>query len=266
MQISMWRSRLRKGFTLIELLVVIAIIAILAGMLLPALAKAKSKTIGIRCMSNLKQLQLCWNMYALDYNDKIAPVDDTGTSSSAEIGKYWCAGNMADSSQNVNTNIVKQGLLFKYNTEMNIYKCPADISRQFYPQKRGPLRIRSMSASQTFSKGFWLPSPPYKTYSKTSQIPRPSMMFVFIDEHPDSINDGAFAVKISFTLPPTTMVDFPAGYHNGAAGLSFADGHSEIKKWLDARTSPKKAPAGNTPTANNRDVIWLSERSAERLP
>ena len=264
MHISHRRS-LPRGFTLIELLVVIAIIAILAGMLLPALAKAKSKTIGIRCMSNMKQLQLCWGMYSLDNNDKIAPVDDTGTSATAAIGKYWCAGNMADSSQNVNTNIVKQGLLFKYNTEMNIYKCPADISQQYYPVKRGPLRIRSMAASQTFSTGFWLPSPPYKTYSKTSQVPRPSMMFVFIDEHPDSINDGAFAVKISFTLPGTYIIDTPAGYHNGAAGLSFVDGHSEIRKWKDRRTSPKRATQANFPTPNNPDVVWLSERSAERL-
>jgi prepilin-type N-terminal cleavage/methylation domain-containing protein/prepilin-type processing-associated H-X9-DG protein len=259
--------RVNLGFTLIELLVVIAIIAILASMLLPALAKSKAKATGIKCLSNLKQLQLCWLLYADDNNGFTPHVDDTGGNANAVTSNSWVGGTMTNPQDATNIIILQKGLLYKYNTSVEIYHCPADKTTQRWPARGGAPRVRSMSASQAFGPGFWLPAPPFRTYKKDTDVvdPGPSMCFVFIDEHPDSINDGGFAVQMPANLAATHVVDFPASYHNGAGGVSFMDGHAEIKKWLDPRTSPKRAPAGNVATPNNKDVLWLAQRSSSRL-
>jgi prepilin-type N-terminal cleavage/methylation domain-containing protein/prepilin-type processing-associated H-X9-DG protein len=256
-----------SGFTLIELLVVIAIIAILASMLLPALAKSKAKATGIKCMSNLKQLQLCWLLYADDNNEATPHVDDTGGNANNVTLNSWVGGTMTSPQDATNILILQKGLLYQYNTSVAIYHCPADKTTQRWPAKGGAPRVRSMSASQAFGPGAWLPAPPFRTYKKATDVvdPGPSQCFVFVDEHPDSINDGGFAVQMPANLAATHVVDFPASYHNGAGGISFMDGHAEIKKWLDARTSPPRAPTGNVATPNNKDVLWLAQRSSSRI-
>jgi len=235
--------RRRIAFTLIELLVVIAIIAILAALLLPALSKSKAQALSIACINNLKQLQVCWHLYAFDNNDLLPPnnfvynVEDTNTPIVRNIS--WCPGLAP---LDTSTSNIENGVLFKYNRSVAIYRCPADKStvRTSDGEKLSQPRTRSYNMSQSVN-GEPIVIDYIPAFAKFSDINRPgaSELFVFIDVHEDGIWDSLFGIPppgwsfldANGVAVASTWWDLPANRHNQGCNFSFADGHAEHWKW-----------------------------------
>ena len=279
------RFRNRSAFTLIELLVVIAIIAILAAMLLPALGRARLKAQSIQCMNNSKQMMLAWRQYCEDSLDRV-PTAWGYTATDwipFDFEMSWTGNPTADGTNpnNWDTDIViKKSLLWPYcGNSVGIWRCPADTQ---YPciASSGAFRGQSVPRQRSVSMLSWFGSidadgftgcAGYTKYRKLSQVanPGPAMTIVFLDERCDSINDGEWCTSMNgWPNQPTSwiMIDFPGSYHGGAGGLSFADGHSEIHKWRDRRTTPPigKLTGLNQPSPNNVDVYWMMEHSTRK--
>jgi prepilin-type N-terminal cleavage/methylation domain-containing protein/prepilin-type processing-associated H-X9-DG protein len=266
-----------RGFTLVELLVVIGVIAVLASLLLPALAKAKVRGQAIYCGNSLKQLNLAWQIYAHDNNDRL--VYNLGATEIKQIlarGQHY---NWANSVLNWeldpdNTNITLNtdaALGSFVGRNANVFRCPADNVLSAIQRKAGwAHRSRSFSMNAmvgdagVFTRsGANVNNPEYKQFIKLGDFRSTSDIFVFVEEHPDSINDGYFLNKGS----ADGWIDLPASYHDGSANLNYADGHAESHYWVVPSTKPPPRPdAAGLPfglKANERtDFYWLLRRTS----
>lgn len=266
-----------RGFTLVELLVVIAIVGILAGLLLPGLAKARDRAHATACLNNQRQLMLACQLYADDHGDALPyNFGDVETRRTVARGEFlnWVNNvlNWELDADNTNRAWVTAGGLGPYvKSVVNVYRCPSDRVLSDLQAKAGwTARVRSVSmnalmgdAGEFSRSGGNVNVSGYRQYFRFGQVPSPARLFVFIEEHPDSVDDGYF---LNNPYVPEWH-DLPASYHNGAANLTFADGHAERRRWQDPSTKPPARPdaAGlplRLPAGERADFNWLMDRTS----
>lgn len=278
---AFYSRRSGNAFTLVELLVVIAVIAVLASLLLPALARARNKARAVTCLNNERQLGLASQIYTDEFNDRLPynlGSDEIRKSVAQAQFVNWCSTILdweVENSDNTNTTLVTQGGIGSYTGHTaRIYKCPEDNYVSDLQAAAGwTARVRSISmnamigdAGQFSRSGANVNNPNYQQFFKLSQVPKPAQIFVFVEEHPNSVDDGYF-----INNPETpSWTNLPAAHHNGAANLTFADGHLETHKWIEPGTllpiRPGVAylPVG-VPGLQRADFEWLMYRTSTEL-
>jgi len=281
MSLFLKSRRACEGFTMIELLVVLAIISILAALLLPALAGARAKAKAVTCLNNERQLGLAAEIYTDDFNDRLPynlGADEIRQTVAQHQFLDWCSSVLdweVGNSDNTNTGLVTQGGIGPYTGRTaKIYKCPNDNYVSDLQAAAGwTARVRSISmnamigdAGQFSRTGANVNNPDYQQFFKLGQVPKPSQIFVFIEEHPNSIDDGYFINNPE----RLTWTNLPASHHNGAVNLTFADGHLETHKWLEPSTKlPIRPGVAYLPVqvapAQRADFDWLRYRTSTEI-
>lgn len=269
--------RASAAFTLIELLVVLAVVAVLVSMLLPAVARAKTTAQGAQCTGNARQLTFGWLMYADDHDGRLAP-NHSGRSAG------WVSGTLDfDNRNSDNTNAVlltdpRYARLGPYALAASLFKCPSDRSQLSTKDGRHD-RVRSMAMNlavggEPEDEAWRSYNSSWRTYQTIAQLnhPGPANLWVFLDEHPDSLDDGQFTVDLQSRGSSAYFYSWPANFHGNGANLSLADGHVERRRWVDERTRHENKYCGClasyahsrffTVSPGNPDLAWLQERTS----
>ena len=262
------------GFNIVELIVTIAVMTVLIVTIGSALGSVRPNSLTAQCLNNLKQLAQAFLMYAEDNNGNLVPNRDGGNAGKSSPDAAWVGGWMDYSANTDNTNtdlLINHkrypfGAYFgPYTQDASLFKCPADKSVVTLFGQRME-RVRTFSLNNFFGKlgRTWTSPSNYNLYTKMNQIGVASSLFTFVDEHPNSVNDGWFPVDPD---TPYQLIDYPGSSHEGAGNLVFADGHGETHRWLDSRTTPQ-IRAGVTYSLNvnlpgDVDIAWLQQHASE---
>jgi prepilin-type processing-associated H-X9-DG protein len=262
----------KAAFTRADAVVCVAVVAMMGLLMLPALANGAARGHAAVCRANLGRLIAGWTQFANDNQDALPRVlDGIGN------GPAWASGwldytGASDNTNTLNVSDARYSQVGPYVGDVRVFKCPSDLSRTRRTQADGSSvwlpRVRSYSGNVAIAgSGNWIMSP-YRIYNRLHDIvsPPPSGLWVFIDEHPDSINDAAFAVQMPAGPSDTRMVDYPASHHERSGALAFADGHVELHLWTDSRTLPPVRYSNvmplNVAQPNSADVMWLTARTS----
>ncbi len=267
----------RRGFTLVELLVVIAMVGILASLLLPSLQRANAKGKSTFCLNDMRQLAFALHVYAGDHDDALPPnAGSDGIAETVAKREYlnWVNNVMswALDPDNTNTMLLTVGGLGPYVAGVaKVFKCPSDSALSKVQQEAGwTERVRSVSmnamlgdAGEFMKASVNTNNPHYRQFLRLGDVAEPSRIFAFIEEHPDSINDGYFLNRFY----SDKWIDLPASYHNGGANITYVDGHVEWHGWKFASTKPPARPdaAGlpkRIPEEERGDFHWLLSQTS----
>lgn len=257
-------SRRGSGLTLVEMLVVIAIIGLLAALLLPVLSSARAKASAVTCLNNTRQLTLAWTVYGDANQDRCVNnhgVDQTRTERNTWVNQVLDWGAEPD---NTNALLLTEALLGDaVGKSVRTFKCPADRERA-----DNGVRLRSYALNcMVGNPGRLLDeyNRDFRQFLRSADFIRPSAVFLFLDEHPDTINDGFYMIR----LGRYEWSNLPASFHHGAANVSFADGHAETHRWLvtgpngTVRPAVRGAVKGDFPADPPTDYLWVMERMSE---